>query len=238
MKYPPIVILHGWNLSAQSYTNLVNLLSSKGFTVYVPDFPGFGKEKLPQKPYNTDNYVEFLESYLNKKNIKKCIIIGHSFGGRVGIKFIAKNPETVEKLILTGVPGVTPSSKTKILVFRFLAKVGKAIFSLPLLNVLFPLARKVLYQAIKETDYFKTEGVMRETFKKIISEDLTFAMNKITCPTILVWGEKDMITPVWIAKKMARLIGNSELMVVHEEGHSFIYKNPELFVKEFINYVK
>lgn len=228
----PIVILHGWNLSAKFFIKLKEILRDKGYQVFVPDFPGFGDEPLPKKTYNTDDYVKFLEKYLNKIKINKCIIIGHSFGGRIGIKFAAENPEKVKKLILTGVPGVRPTFRMKVLIFRFLAKVGKIIFSFPLLINLIPKARKILYRIVQESDYLKTQGVMRETFKNIIAEDLTPTMSKITCPTKLIWGEKDMITPIWIAKKMVDLISNSVLAIVPNEGHSFIYKNPTIFIEE------
>ncbi len=134
MKYFPVVVLHGWNLSASSYSDLFSFLNNAGFKVLIPDLPGFGSKKYLNKPYDTDDYVGFLESYLKKNKINQCIIIGHSFGGRIGIKFSVKHPVTVKKLILTGVPGLPSSSKIKIIIFRILAKVGKTIFALTFLN--------------------------------------------------------------------------------------------------------
>ena len=64
----------------------------------------------------------------------------------------------------------------------------------------------------------KTE-VMRETFKKVISLDLSSNLKEITRPTLLVWGENDLDTPLYMAKKMESEIKDSGLVVLKNAGH-------------------
>ncbi len=177
-----------------------------------------------------------LEKYNNK-----VILIGHSFGGRIAIKFAAKYPEKLKALILTGAAGIKHKPAIKQQIFFILAKAGKAIFSLPFLNLLEKPAQKLLYRAAREKDYYAARGVMRETFKKIIDEDLTGCLGKISTSTLLVWGRNDRSTPLADGQLMSLKIesagGRSKLKIIDDANHSLPYQIPEKFAKivsEFI----
>lgn len=232
MKKKVVLVLHGWNLSAKSYKNFKSLLEVQGLRVIVPDLPGFGEAKTPDNPFSLNDYENFTLSLIKQNNLDSVILVGHSFGGRIAIKLAAHYPSLIEKLILTGVPGVIQKPlQIKIKFFKVLAIIGNKIFDLPLLNLLEKnILRKILYKLAGATDYMKTQGVMRETFKRIISQDLTSCMKRIRCPTLLVWGEADNITPVAIAKVMKQKINNSKIEIVEKLGHSFIYQNPNRFI--------
>src|SRR5438270_12888927 len=103
MKYP-IVILHGWRLTGSRYKDIQELFQKKGFTVYAPDLPGSADVKLTKEVMRIDDYIDFVLDFLKEHKIKKIILIGHSFGGRVAAKFAGRHPGIVEKLILTGAP--------------------------------------------------------------------------------------------------------------------------------------
>lgn len=233
-----IIILHGWKLNSESYQNLQRIFNDKGYKVFVPDLPGFGKNSEIDRIYTLDNYADFVLNYIKKNNISFPILLGHSFGGRISLAVGAKHPSLIKSLVLTGVPGFIPASKLKVNFFYYLAKTGKVIFSIWPFSILANLARKCLYRGAGAFDYYNTSGFLRETFKKVIRTDLEPYMKMIKIPTLLIWGEKDSLTPVWIAKKMNKSISASELVVVPQENHSFIYKNPDKFIKEFIKHVE
>lgn len=233
-----ILILHGWRLSGDKYINLAKLLSSgKHFQVFSPDMPGFGKEEIPLRPFSLNDYVDFIDKFLKKKKINRTFIIGHSFGGRVAIKFASLFPQKVEKVVLTGVPGFLPVSNLKVKFFLLVSKTGKLLFSLPLLSILEKKARNVLYKISGASDYAHTSGTMRETFKLIIREDLAESMKKLRIPVKLVWGELDTTVPVGIAYKMNMVIGGSKLTVINKATHRLPYENYQDFfqaVKSFL----
>ena len=218
-----VLVLHGWKLTSDKYHDLRNELNSKGYKVLIPDMPGNGIESEPEKPYKLDDYVNFVSKYLSQKNIKECIVICHSFGGRVGIKLAAQNPELVKGLILTGVPGFRSVSWLKRISFMILAKLGRIIS-------MGHNTQKILYTLSGTHDYRKTTGVMRETFKNIVSENLTEPMRKLNCPVLLIWGENDKIVPLKIAKQMQKTIDNSRLIVIPDTRHNLPYKEPALFI--------
>ena len=187
MKEIPILILHGWNLSAAKFLTLEDKLKKRGYKTYCIDLPGFGNSDKPKNPLYLSDYVKFVTDFLNKLKINKVIIIGHSFGGRIGIKLTAENPKIVSTLILTGAPGLNPVPRGKILLFLYIARVGKLLFKLPIFSILRDNARKLLYRLARAGDFYNTDEKMRETFKNIVKEDLTLSMKKIISPTLLIW---------------------------------------------------
>jgi len=237
-KNIPVVLLHGWNITGKKYSKLSDFLKKKGYKVYAPDLPGFGTESLLKKTLELDDYVLFLKTFLAKHSLPKIFLVGHSFGGRVSIKFTAKYPQNIKKLILTGVPGLPPVRGCKIKFFGFVSKAGKIVFSLPLLSVFQKYARKGIYKLAGASDYQIASGKLKETFLKIIREDLVTPMQKISVPTVLIWGKKDKSVPEKIAKEMSRIITNSILEVFPQSGHKLPYENTDEFARTLLKHLK
>jgi len=230
-----VVILHGWKLDSKKYEPLSRKLEKKGYKVFIPDMPGNGIENTPKRVFCLDDYVIFVRKYLLSMKVQKCVLIGHSFGGRVAIKLTAKYPELVEKLVLTGVPGIVPVSTSRITIFLILAKIGNLIFSVPGVSLDKDYARRVLYRLAKSSDYYHTDGVMRQTFKNIIKTDLVESMRKLNVPVQLIWGMDDHIVPVNIAQKMNIIIETSRLNVIPDAGHDVIWIKPVEFMHRINN---
>lgn len=241
MKNIPILILHGWNLSEAKFKPLQNEFIKRGFEVLCPDLPGFGKNKPPEKSLVLADYGNFVKKFLIKNKLNKIILIGHSFGGRISIKFVAENPKLFQSLILTGAPGITPVPKSKVIFFIFLAKVGRKLFSLPFFSLFQSKARQLLYSIAHATDFYNTNEKMRDTFKNIVKEDLVPYLSQINVPTLLLWGAEDKIIPVRIAEEMNKLIKNSKLVVVDNARHGVPWTHPKEFtdeVEKFLGEIK
>lgn len=237
MEKYPILILHGWNLSGKTFRPLVSVLKKRGYEAFAPDMPGFGRNKTVHRPLRLNDYVSFVRKYLAQKRIDRIILIGHSFGGRVAIAYTSRYGQTLSNLILTGVPGYVPASKGKITSFLLLSKIGKIIFSAPILSSFQTVARKILYRLAGTSDYMHTQGDMRETFKNIIKEDLTFYMKSILTPTLLIWGESDTHVSTSIARLMHKTIRNSKLKIIPDAGHNVPYEKPQTFFEEIRRFI-
>lgn len=238
MNRSPVVILHGWGLSGKTFLSLAGILKKQGHRVYAPDLPGFGETKMPERPLLLMDYARFLDEYIRKNHIEHPILIGHSFGGRVSLKFNELYPKCVRALILSGTPGFTPIPKKKLLLFIFLAKIGKLLFSIPPLSLMQDAVRRWYYYVVGAKEFFRAEGTMRETFKQIVKEDFVSAMEAVDVPTILLWGEYDIIVPVAIAERMHRMIAGSELIVIPEADHGVPFKQPEIFASYIRRFLK
>ncbi len=223
-----IVILHGWGLRGQNYKELAALLKKDGHKVYLLDLPGFGSQPLVNDNMILDDYVVFLKKFLGKNKVKKPILIGHSFGGRVAIKYAWRYKNAAEALILTGVPVIRHASlKRKIAYFTAVA--GGIVFKIfPKETKVF--MRKVLYSIIGEWDYYKA-GPLQQVFKNIIGEELTAYIKNISVPVMLVWGKEDRIVSAADAWQIKKYILHAKVVIVAGEGHKLPYISPKNFVK-------
>ena len=86
-KGTPVLFLQGWGTNIDLYYRVFDKIKQK-HRIIAMDFPGFGKTPEPDSAWNVDNYVDFLENFIEKMKLKKIVLMGHSFGGRVIIKFI------------------------------------------------------------------------------------------------------------------------------------------------------
>lgn len=232
-----ILILHGWNLSGARFDLLVSEFKKHGFTVWVPDLPGFGTEPMQETSLCLSDYVEFTRNYIQSRKIKKPVIVGHSFGGRIGIKLAAHYPGEIYALILSGAPGINPVGSLKIRFFRILAKTGNVIFSLPLLSLMEESFRRILYTLARSGDYYKTAPFMRETLKRIVGEDISQLLPALALPTLLIWGKDDRIVPVEIAGRMAVAMPHAQLVVIDGARHGVPWTHATDFVKTVSSFV-
>ena len=98
-KNPALIILHGWGLDGSTYHKLAELLAND-FFVLVPDLPGFGKTRAPQKPYDVLEYAKRVKKFMKLQKIDEAFIVGHSFGGRVTVKLVPSGPPSKKSLML------------------------------------------------------------------------------------------------------------------------------------------
>lgn len=223
-----IVLLHGWGRGSKSLGVLKKFLENKGHAVYGFDLPGFGVVPPPAAPWVVDDYVRFVLDFTEQHKLRHFFLFGHSFGGRIAIKFAVAHPEKLKGLILSDAAGITPRPKVKIAVFRFFSRVGNWIFSFFVLSIFRELARGFVYWLSGEHDYYFLQNeVMRETFKKAISEQLRDYLPKIKTPTLILWGKNDKMTLVADAHMMYREIKGSRLEVLEGVGHTPHVECPE-----------
>ena len=231
----PLLILHGWGRGSDSWVEVQRLLSIQRYKVICPDLPGFGKSQSPTIAWKVDDYVEWLKNFAISLEIEKFVLLGHSFGGRIAIKFAVRYSEKIATLILYEAAGIKSKKTISQFVFFLISKIGNIFSFLPF----YSFFRKVFYRFIvRKKDYLKAKGVMKNTFLKVIEEDLTSYLAKISVSTLIIWGEKDKITPLNDAYLMKREIPNSELKIIPEMGHAFHHEAPKRLTQVIYQYLK
>lgn len=231
-KGKDLIMLHGWGQDVSSFWPSVELLKDK-FTLWLIDLPGFGKSDQPNKASGTKEYAENIAEFIKKNKIKKPSLLGHSFGGKVSIKFASMYPEVIDKLILVGASGIKPvPSIRKVLIYP-LAKIVHHL--VPDIFNLKTAIRKKFYHRI-ESDY-ENAGLMKDTLLKTIKEDLTSNLKEIKNLTLIIWGEEDGAVPLRYGKQMYRLIKNSKLITVEGQGHFLHVHQPERFAKYVADFI-
>lgn len=235
---PVILILHGWGGSSDSWEKIQEILAEKGYKVICPDLPGFGKSQPPKNPWSVSDYVKWTVDFVQAQGLEKFFLLGHSFGGRVAIKIAAHHPEKVDKLILCASGGIKhePGLKTKIIFL--MAKVGNTIFGQRVLARFKDKAQNLFYVFLRNKDYVKAKGVMRETIKNVLAEDLSSYLPRIGTKTLIIWGKKDKILPVEDAYLFNKNIEGSGLEILPEARHSPHLENPEKLSNIIISFIK
>ncbi len=225
----PILILHGWKRNLKDWKSIATDLSKKNKVVLV-DLPGFGASSLPKKKiFDTYDYAGLIGNFIDKLNLKNTILIGHSFGGKISIVITSQN-NLIKKSILVDPSGIT--NKTLITSL----KIGLFKILKPLIKILPKPIRNNLINLFTSEDY-KNAGDLKESFKKIVVQDVSSDAKKITVPTMIIWGENDKEVPISSAKKLKSLIKNSSIRIVWKAGHHPHLEKPEKFleiVEEFI----
>jgi len=234
----PLLILHGWGASSDSWMEVQEKLAKEGYRVICPDFPGFGKSQNPPSPWSVGDYANWTLGFVDSLGLDNFILLSHSFGGRVAIKFSVFHPDKIIKLILCGSAGLKLKPGVKAGMTRMLAESGNVVFNFWFLRIFKNLFRNIFYLFIRRNDYVKAEGVMRETMIKVIEEDLLSFLSQIKSKTLLVWGEDDKMVPLKCAKIFNKNIKDSRLAVFSGVGHGPHFEVPNKLVEAVINFIK
>lgn len=230
---PILLFLHGWRVDGSIWSKVIELARQQGIDndIYAMDFPGFGGSPVPNRDFALSDYCHVVEGFIKKLGLKNVILIGHSFGGRVGIKLSATSPALISKLILVDSAGlVTEKNKKSAMLLG--AKILKPFFANKFLQPL----RKKIYKAIGSEDYLATPQ-LQKTYINITGEDLSHYLPQISASTLIVWGAKDQDTPLGYAQIMSEHIKNSQLVVYPEAGHFSFLDSPDKFVKNIKDFI-
>lgn len=174
------------------------------YRVTLVDFYGFGQTPHPDYPLTLDDFVKSIVDIINHYKMKSVSVIAHSFGGRVALKLAYKYGYMLDKLALIDSAGIKPRRGLKYYCRLYRHKLLKLL--------------KIPHQAGSE-DYRKLSPLQRKTFVNIVNEDLSGILDKITLPTLIIWGNKDKETPIYMARKLNRKIRGSGLVVLKNAAH-------------------
>lgn len=231
----PIILMHGWGCNLTTLQS-VEKVAMENHTVYNVDFPGFGESQEPSQVWGVEEYTQLIEQFVKAENIENPILLGHSFGGRVGILYSSRNK--VNKLILVDAAGVKPRRSLKYYFKVYTYKLGKKL--MPLMYGKERAQQRIEAMRAKRgsSDYNNASPMMRAILSKVVNEDLKDKMPLIKAPTLLIWGENDTATPLRDAKIMERLIPNAGLVSFPGCGHYSFLDNPFQFaavLRSFLN---
>ena len=205
-----ILLLHGWGQNIEMMKPIGDNFSDK-FRITILDLPGFGNSSEPPTPWNMTNYSDMLEEFIDRLGITKPIIIGHSFGGRLAIRYSANNP--IEKLVLFGAPCIRIQEKLPLSI-----RILKTLKKLPLMNEFGEYMKKY----IGSRDYKAASPIMRQTLVDVVNEDLSGYAKKIEEPTLLIWGQNDTEAPVSDAKELERIMIDGALIVLPGTHYAYL----------------
>lgn len=235
----PLVILHGWGSSLESWRQVAEAFERAGKKVIIPDLPGFGETKEPPKPWDVSDYIAFLENFLEKLHVSKFALAGHSFGGQLAIAFTAQHQASPNlcALFLLAAARIMRRRKLKIRIFRIVTKFGNLAFTLPFLSFLRSFVQKIWYKFTGERDYYVATPLMRKTMKLVLNEEVGTRLGAISIPTLILWGRNDEVTPLEDAHIIQRNIHGSRMHIFEGVGHDVNFKVPTELANQMIAFI-
>lgn len=214
----PILILHGWGASIDTVRPIINILNNR-YKVYALDLPGFGSSSEPKEAIDSFQYAEIVREFLKEMNIEKATFIGHSFGGKVSIILSSKYPDIFDKLVLIDSAGLIPKRGLKYYTKVYSFKTLKFIYRKMFFWIKNEKRMENFYKKFGSDDYRDSSGVMRQTLVKVVNENLRPLLKDIKASTLIIWGDQDDATPVYMAHIMESEIKDSGLVVFEGAGH-------------------
>ncbi len=231
-KGEPIILLHGL-FGALSNWNSVISKYSKTHRVIIPKIP---LTEINVEKANLESLTEYVKKFINKMKLKKFTLIGNSLGGHIGLIYSILNPKKVTKLILTGSSGLYENSFG-----GSFPKRGDYAYINDRVNHTFYnpdiLTKKYIDEIFSTlNDNAKCLNIITIA-RSAQRNNLAKKLYKIKCPTLLVWGLNDTITPPSVAHQFNKLIPKSKLAFIDKCCHAPMMESPAKFnqlIKPFI----
>ncbi len=227
-----VVFLHGWGSSGTAFGSLLDAAGEKYYTA-APDLPGFGGSDEPPSPWTVEEYADFVSDLVAAIGAKKVIFVVHSFGGRIAIHLGAQKnlPYEIPKMIFFDAAGLKPRRGLSYYCKVYTYKLCKLLLT-PFPNI------KKRYQASKgSADYKNASPVMKQVLSKAVNTDLTPCLPHIKASVLLIWGDQDTATPLYMAKIMEKQIPDAGLFVIPGAGHFSFAQQPGTAVAALRNFI-
>jgi len=233
-KGPDVLLLHGWDCDVSLWKPVVDRLSGS-FHITAIDFPGHGKSGKPPEPWDAKAFARMVAGVIDQLGLQGCAVVGHSQGGRVGLRLALDYPDKFSKLIITGGTGIRPRMTAQKSIRQRSYKLMKnGLLALGKTKVFGGLPERglnALRNRFGSADYKALSEDMRPTFVLLVNTDMTDELHTITKPTLLIWGDKDTETPLWMGEVMKREIPDSGLIVFEGADHFAYLRQPDRFCR-------
>jgi pimeloyl-ACP methyl ester carboxylesterase len=216
-----MVFLHGWGANRESLRGIAVLFENE-YRIHLIDLPGFGEAPVPPSDWGTPNYTDLVHQFLLERVRGPIVLVGHSFGARVSLRLAARHLPQLRAIVLMGAPGLAAQGLS-----RKRARAWGIRALRQTLRALVPLTGSGPLEwhtgRFGSKDYLAA-GPLRPILVRTVNEDLSECARQVDCPVLLLWGEEDTETPLWLAWRFSELMnGHATVRVLPHKDH-FLYQ--------------
>ena len=209
---PSVVLVHGLSGSGRWWARNVGHLSQR-FRVHVVDLLGFGGSR--GRPFVLAEAAAYLGAWMDRLNLPRARVVGHSMGGFIAADLAAGFPDRVERLVLVDAAAL-PFDASHLRRPGGLARVARRL----------PLS----FLPILATDALRAGPVtIARATRELLRSDLRPRLATIAAPTLVVWGEHDTLVPCEVGEQLARVLPDGRLVVIPRAGHNPMWDQPDEF---------
>jgi len=251
----PLLLIHGYGAGSWVWEKQMDILS-KNYKVYALDIIGYGFSDRPRIEYTPETYIHFLRDFMDGLGIERAALIGNSMGGGIAWAMAALFPKRVKRLILIDCVPPDVLNQVRNESFRTLAVV-KDIPFLPYLVIASRSKRSV--KAVLQECLFDrrliTPTLLNRQWELIRFKGSTWVLystlkhakdtskmgdylSLINHPTLLIWGERDLVFPPSVGESLHQAIKGSKLHIIKRSGHIPMWETPEEVNQIILNFLK
>lgn len=249
---PPILFVHGLSGSWQNWLENIPHFARR-HRVIALDLPGFGASPMPPWEISIPAYGRFIDDFCEQLQLDSCVLAGNSMGGFIAAEAAIGFPERVARLVLVSAAGISQTEVRRRPIeaaARMLAAAGPAMLGGARHSVSRARLRRLAYGMIfRYPDRLRREllyeqhvnGVGRPGFRPALAALLPYdfrdRLGEIGAPTLIVWGEDDLIVPSADAGEYERLIPGARRVMFERTGHVPQMERPARFnlvLEEFL----
>ena len=259
-KGKPIFFLHGWGISSALFSEQVPPLVELGYKVILMDSRRHGKSEMGEECIEIykDNLLDLM--YLDFKELRKFLkingkymLVGHSAGGAISALISTFEPENVEALAILTSSYTISENPAMLLIWEMVPLFVQAIYNRYLRSgyKLVLRSRPVIYSLSMALDQpvdkirawiedflvIPRQQLILE-HKNFLRHNIKKNLKDVKCPTVIIAGSLDLITPAIMSKTMHEIIPNSELHIIQNAGHLAMIEQKDEVNEILVNFVK
>jgi pimeloyl-ACP methyl ester carboxylesterase len=219
----PLILVHGLSGSTRWWVRNVPALAQQ-YTAYLIDLPGFGTMRRAHRHFVLNQAADWLLAWMKAVGIEQAHFIGHSMGGYICIKIAAQHPEMLRRLVLVAPAGIPYEHS----VYGYF---------LPILEAIRYMAPSFLPTLVYDGIRAGPRTLLRAA-QELLAEDVRADLKTIRMPTLLIWGEHDMLVPPTMGKILQEKIPNAHLLLLSKAGHVVMYDQAQKFNKAVLEFLK
>ncbi|AIG97740.1 putative hydrolase or acyltransferase (alpha/beta hydrolase superfamily) [Archaeoglobus fulgidus DSM 8774] len=238
---PAIVFVHGWTANMNFWREQREYFKGKHRMLFI-DNRGHGKSDKPfnRSFYEFDNFVSDLHAAVKDAGFDRFVLVGHSFGTMISMRYCVEHPGRVEVLVLIGGGARIQSlHRYGYPIGRLFATLAYGISARIVANMAFGRkAGELRDWGLKEALENTPKHAALNTLWTLTTVDLRDIAREIEKPTLIVVGKEDALLPVSKSEELSRLIKNSKMVIVPDAGHCVMLEQPEIVnrvLEEFIH---
>jgi pimeloyl-ACP methyl ester carboxylesterase len=252
---PPVVLVHGWPLTSDTFDDTALHLANAGFRVVFHDRRGFGRSDQPWDGYDYDTFADDVAAVLDQVGVDGPVAItGFSMGGGEVARFITRNPGRVSKAALIGSvvpfllqtednPDGAPKSVFDGMVegihkdrADFFQTFFKSFFGVGIVS--HPVSDGVLQDAWRQAMMAGLKPTIA-CVRAFSETDFRPDLPNFTMPTLIIHGEEDATVPIGLTAQVAnRAIPNSRLMEYKGGPHGLFASHTERLAEDLLSFLK
>ena len=240
----PLVLIAGFDCDSSYWSAVVPTLVNK-YQVIRLDNRGVGKSSAPDSPYSIKQMADDTVALLNYLGITKVHVAGHSMGGQIAQELAISNPEIVKSLILLS-SWAKGNAKFNSLIEMF-GNLSNHLEAITYQKTLLPWMYtedfysdgriEEIITIIEYYPFLPTPHVIYHQSRAILNNDTSDRIRNIVCPTLVVVGKEDILTPLAFSKQLVDGISNAELVVIECSGHGFLVESADAVVKVMLQFL-